>query len=116
MGFEPTAPEVQLISSQPRYDHFDTAPKNLSQHLALEKGENRWGEQAKNIKLKQPTFPETTPFCIQNAAIKRPGFRVCPGFPNSVEFDGRRGNMKEAKKSSLSAAFGKSKAKKSGDF
>ena len=88
VGFEPTAPEVQLISSQPRYDHFDTAPKNLSQHLALEKGENRWGEQAKNIKLKHPNFPENTPFCIQNAAIKRPGFRVCPEFPNLAEFDG----------------------------
>ena len=116
MGFEPTAPEVQLISSQPRYDHFDTAPKNLSQHLALEKGENRWGEQAKNIKLKQPNFPENTPFCIQNAAIKRPGFRVCPEFPNLAEFDGRWGKLWEPQKARVSAGFEKTEKKKERKF
>ena len=41
------------ISSQSRYDHFDTSP-NLSQHQHLKKRrENQWREH-RNIKLKIP--------------------------------------------------------------
>ena len=47
---------VQLISSQSRYDHFDTAPY-LSQHQHLEKRGELMGRTSKNIKLRIPGKP-----------------------------------------------------------
>ena len=47
---------VQLISSQSRYDHFDTAPY-LSQHQHLGKRGELMGRTSKNIKLKIPETP-----------------------------------------------------------
>ena len=44
---------VQLISSQSRYDHFDTAPY-LSQHQHLGKRGELMGRTSKNIKLRIP--------------------------------------------------------------
>ena len=46
----------QLISSQSRYDHFDTSP-NLSQHQHLRKRGELMGRTEKNIKLKIPEKP-----------------------------------------------------------
>ena len=82
VGFEPTCPCGQLhfecsslqplryasvykysllgtnhmISSQSRYDHFDTAPY-LSQHQHLGKRGELMGRTSKNIKLKIPEKP-----------------------------------------------------------
>ena len=82
MGFEPTCPCGQLhfecsslqplryasvykysllgtnhmISSQSRYDHFDTAPY-LSQHQHLGKRGELMGRTSKNIKLRIPEKP-----------------------------------------------------------
>ena len=47
---------VQLISSQSRYDHFDTAPY-LSQHQHLGKRGELMGRTKKNIQLKTPEKP-----------------------------------------------------------
>ena len=47
---------VQLISSQSRYDHFDTAPY-LSQHQHLGKRGELMGITSKNIKLRIPEKP-----------------------------------------------------------
>ena len=47
---------VQLISSQSRYDHFDTAPF-LSQHQHLGKRGELMGRTSKNIKLRIPEKP-----------------------------------------------------------
>ena len=47
---------VQLISSQSRYDHFDTAPY-LSQHQHLGKRGELMGRTSKNIKLRIPVKP-----------------------------------------------------------
>ena len=47
---------VQLISSQSRYDHFDTAPY-LSQHQHLGKRGELMGRTSKNIKLRTPEKP-----------------------------------------------------------
>lgn len=47
---------VQLISSQSRYDHFDTAPY-LSQHQHLRKRGELMGRTKKNIKLRIPEKP-----------------------------------------------------------
>ena len=47
---------VQLISSQSRYDHFDTAPY-LSQHQHLGKRGELMGRTSKNIKLRIPEKP-----------------------------------------------------------
>ena len=47
---------VQLISSQSRYDHFDTAPY-LSQHQHLRKRGELMGRTSKNIKLRIPEKP-----------------------------------------------------------
>ena len=47
---------VQLISSQSRYDHFDTAPY-LSQHQRLGKRGELMGRTSKNIKLEKPENP-----------------------------------------------------------
>ena len=47
---------VQLISSQSRYDHFDTAPY-LSQHQNLGKRGELMGRTSKNIKLRIPEKP-----------------------------------------------------------
>ena len=47
---------VQLISSQSRYDHFDTAPY-LSQHQHLGKRGELMGRTSKNIKLRKPEKP-----------------------------------------------------------
>ena len=47
---------VQLISSQSRYDHFDTAPY-LSQHQHLGKRGEPMGRTSKNIKLRIPEKP-----------------------------------------------------------
>ena len=47
---------VQLISSQSRYDHFDTAPY-LSQHQHLGKRGELMGRTKKNIKLRIPEKP-----------------------------------------------------------
>ena len=47
---------VQLISSQSRYDHFDTAPY-LSQHQHLRKRGELMGRTSKNIKLRTPEKP-----------------------------------------------------------
>ena len=47
---------VQLISSQSRYDHFDTAPY-LSQHQYLGKRGELMGRTSKNIKLRIPEKP-----------------------------------------------------------
>ena len=46
----------QLISSQSRYDHFDTSPY-LSQHQHLRKWGELMGRTKKNIKLKIPEKP-----------------------------------------------------------
>ena len=46
----------QLISSQSRYDHFDTLP-NLSQHQDLRKWGELMGRTEKNIKLRIPEKP-----------------------------------------------------------
>ena len=46
----------QLISSQSRYDHFDTSPY-LSQHQHLRKRGELMGRTSKNIKLKIPEKP-----------------------------------------------------------
>ena len=46
----------QLISSQSRYDHFDTAPY-LSQHQHLGKRGELMGRTSKNIKLRIPEKP-----------------------------------------------------------
>ena len=57
MGFEPTDGLTrQLISSQPRYDHFDTSPY-LSQHQHLRKRGELMGRTSKNIKLRIPEKP-----------------------------------------------------------
>ncbi len=45
-----------MISSQSRYDHFDTAPY-LSQHQHLGKRGELMGRTSKNIKLKIPEKP-----------------------------------------------------------
>ena len=45
-----------LISSQSRYDHFDTAPY-LSQHQHLRKRGELMGRTSKNIKLRIPEKP-----------------------------------------------------------
>ena len=47
---------VQLISSQSRYDHFDTSPY-LSQHQRLRKRGELMGRTSKNIKLRIPGKP-----------------------------------------------------------
>ena len=47
---------VKLISSQSRYDHFDTAPY-LSQHQHLRKRGELMGRTSKNIKLRIPEKP-----------------------------------------------------------
>ena len=47
---------VQLISSQSRYDHFDTAPY-LSKHQHLGKRGELMGRTSKNIKLRIPEKP-----------------------------------------------------------
>ena len=47
---------VQLISSQSRYDHFDTAPY-LSQHQHLGKRGELMGRTSKTIKLRIPEKP-----------------------------------------------------------
>ena len=47
---------VKLISSQSRYDHFDTAPY-LSQHQPLGKRGELMGRTSKNIKLRIPEKP-----------------------------------------------------------
>ena len=47
---------VQLISSQSRYDHFDTAPY-LSQHQHHGKRGELMGRTSKNIKLRIPEKP-----------------------------------------------------------
>ena len=47
---------VQLISSQSRYDHFDTAPY-LSQHQYLGKRGELMGRTSKNIKFRIPEKP-----------------------------------------------------------
>ena len=46
----------QLISSQSRYDHFDTSPY-LSQHQHLRKRGELMGRTKKNIKLRIPEKP-----------------------------------------------------------
>ena len=46
----------QLISSQSRYDHFDTSPY-LSQHQYLRKRGELMGRTSKNIKLRTPEKP-----------------------------------------------------------
>ena len=46
----------QLISSQSRYDHFDTLPY-LSQHQHLRKRGELMGRTSKNIKLRTPEKP-----------------------------------------------------------
>ena len=46
----------QLISSQSRYDHFDTSPY-LSQHQRLRKRGELMGRTSKNIKLRIPGKP-----------------------------------------------------------
>ena len=46
----------QLISSQSRYDHFDTSPY-LSQHQHLGKRGELMGRTSKNIKLRIPEKP-----------------------------------------------------------
>ena len=46
----------QLISSQSRYDHFDTSPY-LSQHQHLRKRGELMGRTSKNIKLRIPEKP-----------------------------------------------------------
>ena len=46
----------QLISSQSRYDHFDTSPY-LSQHQRLRKRGELMGRTSKNIKLRIPEKP-----------------------------------------------------------
>ena len=46
----------QLISSQSRYDHFDTSPY-LSQHQHLRKRGGLMGRTSKNIKLRIPEKP-----------------------------------------------------------
>ena len=46
----------QLISSQSRYDHFDTSPY-LSQHQHLRKRGELMGRTSKNIKLRTPEKP-----------------------------------------------------------
>ena len=57
VGFEPTSPLLDyLISSQSRYDHFDTAPY-LSQHQHLRKRGELMGRTSKNIKLRIPEKP-----------------------------------------------------------
>ena len=58
----------QLISSQSRYDHFDTSPY-LSQHQHLRKRGELMGRTSKNIKLRIPEKPR-----------KIKGFRL-GGFP-----------------------------------
>ena len=45
-----------MISSQSRYDHFDTAPY-LSQHQHLGKRGELMGRTSKNIKLRIPEKP-----------------------------------------------------------
>ena len=57
MGFEPTCrlPD-NLISSQSRYDHFDTSPY-LSQHQYLRKRGELMGRTSKNIKFRIPEKP-----------------------------------------------------------
>ena len=47
---------IKLISSQSRYDHFDTAPY-LSQHQHLGKRGELMGRTSKNIKLRIPEKP-----------------------------------------------------------
>ena len=47
---------AKLISSQSRYDHFDTAPY-LSQHQHLGKRGELMGRTSKNIKLRIPEKP-----------------------------------------------------------
>ena len=47
----------QLISSQSRYDHFDTSPY-LSQHQYLRKRGELMGRTSKNIKLRTPEKPQ----------------------------------------------------------
>lgn len=57
VGFEPTSRlRDYLISSQSRYDHFDTAPY-LSQHQHLGKRGELMGRTSKNIKLRIPEKP-----------------------------------------------------------
>ncbi len=52
----PRALSRKLISSQSRYDHFDTAPY-LSQHQHLGKRGELMGRTSKNIKLRIPEKP-----------------------------------------------------------
>ena len=52
----PRSLAAQLISSQSRYDHFDTAPY-LSQHQHLGKRGELMGRTSKNIKLRIPEKP-----------------------------------------------------------
>lgn len=49
-------PSSRKISSQSRYDHFDTAP-HLSQHQHLGKRGELMGRTSKNIKLRIPEKP-----------------------------------------------------------
>ena len=49
-------PSSRKISSQSRYDHFDTAPY-LSQHQHLGKRGELMGRTSKNIKLRTPEKP-----------------------------------------------------------
>ena len=53
---EPQKRTLHTISSQSRYDHFDTAPY-LSQHQHLGKRGELMGRTSKNIKLEKPENP-----------------------------------------------------------
>ena len=109
VGFEPTCPCGQLhfecsslqplryasmhkyslfrtnhmISSQSRYDHFDTSPY-VSQHQHPGKRGEQMGRTTKNIKLKTPENPRKSRIPNQRVIEQCPRFRVSPVMTTSI--------------------------------
>ena len=71
---------VQLISSQSRYDHFDTAPY-LSQHQHLGKRGELMGRTSKNIKLRIPEKPHKI------KGFRSGSYRVATTISSHVRYD-----------------------------
>ena len=70
----------QLISSQSRYDHFDTLPY-LSQHQHLRKRGELMGRTSKNIKLKIPEKPRKI------KGFRSGGYRIATTISSQPRYD-----------------------------
>ena len=70
----------QLISSQSRYDHFDTSPY-LSQHQHLRKRGELMGRTKKNIQLKIPEKPRKI------KGFRSGGYRIATTISSQPRYD-----------------------------